>query len=162
VLGREQIEMPIVSRSFAILAALGAVPLILTATAESIAQPGRFPREPLEPGARTRQYPAGLARSFSIPPNSISVSNFGNAKLGFSASDGKSKWRQFSLAPSETVAVSCAECREAVSIAFNDGAVDRVVPVKLGARYALYWLKSAGRWDLASFQALEESGALSK
>ncbi|MCK1297519.1 hypothetical protein IVB33_30235 [Bradyrhizobium sp. 24] len=139
-----------------------AVVSIFPLVSEGIGQSDRLPREPLEPGARARQYPAGLANPAAIPVNAVTVSNFGDATLAFSASDGKSKWRQFRIAPGETVAVSCADCRESISLAFNDGSSNRVTPISLGKRYALYWLTSANRWDISTFQDLEASGALTK
>jgi hypothetical protein len=132
--------------------------VVMAGSAKAEAQPQ--PRPSLSPGVSDRSFPSGLRSDVSVGAKSISVTNVGDATLRFSAWDGASSWQSYTLAPNQTLTISCAKCEEVIPISFHDGTETRGVDARMTERHALYWSGPKGRWDFALFSELVRSNAL--
>ena len=95
---------------------------------------------------------AGPGHAQILPRGSVSITNAGNAQIGFQIRSGVSDWTEQSLASGRSVTFDCRCAAFEVKISTDRENVTRALPI--GQRYRIYWNAADKRWDIG---ALEKS-----
>jgi hypothetical protein len=120
-------------------------------------EPTPTPRPPIGPKTLDSgaMIPPGADLQYSrtppiVPSDRARIQNIGDQTLYVSYWDGDSVWKTMAISPKQSADVICIRCGASITLAFHNGVDNRVVPIKTGGNYMLFWSTQVGLWDITA------------